>query len=289
MTRRVFPLPDFIEVELGTYCNRSCDWCGNAWSDRGRRRRAMEPSVWNGLLADLRRHRFRGRLAFHNYNEPLADPDFDHRLIEARRALRRAKLVLYTNGDFLDAARARSLESLGLDQANVTLYPENRHAFDPPDSTKIDRFLEKIDAKRGLRTDKRTKLVHTVRIGRLRVVVRVPRIENYNDRAGSVGLVSLGRGELRSAPCLMLHQAAAIDVHGRLKLCCQIYDTEVTPSGVVGDVRTGFVAVWRSELARDLRARLASAEFSNLPCQTCHHSMAQELWDRATSRLEGPP
>ena len=95
-------LPGFIEVELGTFCNRRCGWCPNAYSERGQQRRDMKDSTWEALLDDLHAARFRGWFAFHNYNEPLADPNLFARGERARARLPFAKLELHTNGDFLD-------------------------------------------------------------------------------------------------------------------------------------------------------------------------------------------
>lgn len=286
MTSRArFPLPDFVEVEIGTYCNRVCSWCPNGWHARGKDTRFMDDRVWRAVVDDLSRHRYRGRFAFHNYNEPLADPHLDDKIADARARMKHATLVLYTNGDFLDAARVRSLEALGVDQVNVTLYPKNDDAFAPPDASAIARFLARIDVQRGVRADKRSKLVHVARVRRMRLVVRVPRIERYGDRAGSVGLVRLTKKSARTEPCLLPQQAAAIDVDGNLKLCCHVYDASADPRGRVTSVRDGFVRAWRSLAMQRVRDRLAASDFAGLPCATCHHTMAQELWDRAASRL----
>ncbi|MCU0701369.1 MAG: hypothetical protein MUC96_33080, partial [Myxococcaceae bacterium] len=50
------PLPGFIEVEIGTYCNRQCAWCPNGWHDRGleARSKSMRDETWRALLDDPR-------------------------------------------------------------------------------------------------------------------------------------------------------------------------------------------------------------------------------------------
>ena len=102
-------LPDFIEVEIGTFCNRRCRWCPNGWHERGRQHDRMATRTWRRLLADLRRAEYAGWLAFHNYNEPLADPTLREKVDQARRALPRARLAVYTNGDLLDRAMLDAL------------------------------------------------------------------------------------------------------------------------------------------------------------------------------------
>jgi hypothetical protein len=276
----------FIEVEIGTYCNRVCTWCPNGWHDRGKERLSMADDTWRALLADLASRAwgprgYAGRFAFHNYNEPMADPRLLERIADARRAMPDAKLRIYTNGDYLNPARVQELKRAGVDHVNVTLYPRDEDAFAPPDARAIDRFLAKIDAVRGVRGEKATKLVHSTRVGRMRVVVRVPKIEHYTDRGGSVELVQLGaRAKLpqgvRTAPCDLPVSAAAIDVHGALKLCCHIYDTTRAENApyVFGHVgTTPFSVLWTSAALERTRAQLLRADFAGLAaCAACTHT-----------------
>lgn len=100
-------LPGFIEVELGTYCNRRGGWCPNAFSPRGQQRRAMQESTWEALLDDLHAHHFRGWFAFHNYNEPLADPHLLPRVERATERLLTWGDVLWSISRFCPGARPR--------------------------------------------------------------------------------------------------------------------------------------------------------------------------------------
>ena len=124
--------PKYIEVELTTFCNRKCSWCPNAYSDRGRRRDEMPEETWQALLSDLKRTRFRGELAFHNYNEPLADPHLLERLEQARRAVPKASLLIFTNGDLLTPELLQRLVEIGVAQIRVTLYPSEAKADEAP-------------------------------------------------------------------------------------------------------------------------------------------------------------
>ena len=108
-------LPGFIEVELGSFCNRRCGWCPNAFSERGQTRNEMKDSTWAALLDSLSAARFAGWFAFHNYNEPLADPRLLERVADARERLPHAKLELHTNGDFLDRLMLDALAGLGVE------------------------------------------------------------------------------------------------------------------------------------------------------------------------------
>lgn len=285
LTARVrAPLPHFLEVEIGTYCNRRCAWCPNGWHERGQSRLTMPRGVFSGLVENLGAHGFSGWFAFHNYNEPLADPALLDRLREARAALPAAKLDIHTNGDFLDAPLLEALRAAGLDALQVTLYPQGEAVFEPPHPARLAAFLSKLGiTRKGRLEDRPSKIERTVRVGRLALSVRLPRVERYNDRAGSVGLVGLRTPTPRIAPCSLPTRSAAIDVHGNLKVCCHIYDAAEPAMApyVMGRLSDApFTALWNGERMRAVRAQLAQADFAGLPaCANCSHR-APEWMDR---------
>lgn len=289
MTSRV-PLPGFIEVEIGTFCNRQCAWCPNGWHDRGLEARstAMADATWAALLDDLSRAEFAGWFAFHNYNEPMADPRLLERLRDARRAMPKAKLEVHTNGDFLTATSALALEAAGCSLTRVTLYPSNERAMEPPDEGRLHRFFHRLGRRSEARALKPSKLEHRSWVGEMELVVRLPRIDHYTDRAGNVRFEPLRTREARSAPCWLPFHSAAIDVHGALKLCCHIYDSTQADQRayVIGNVgEQPFTRLWRSRRMEALRKKLAQARFETLPaCRGCAHLTPGWMVPRARAR-----
>ncbi|MBI3180903.1 MAG: radical SAM/SPASM domain-containing protein [Myxococcales bacterium] len=269
-------------MELGSYCNRRCPWCPNGWHQRGQRREHMKESTWRALLRDLGAARYRGWLAFHNYNEPLADPHLFDRLRQARRALPRAHLEVLTNGDLLGRVTLRQLRTFGADLVRVTLYPPPQRAFDGPDKRALRAFMRRLGllAKAPLR-DRGSKIELHARQGRMRVIVRAPRLGHFTDRAGSVRMAELISRKRRRRQCLLPIHSAAVDYHGNLKLCCHIYDT-LQPSNrpyVIGNVeKVAFTRLWASPRMQSLRAKLAAADFRGLAaCARCSHRPTASL------------
>jgi pyruvate-formate lyase-activating enzyme len=284
------PLPGFIEVEIGTYCNRQCAWCPNGWHERGLKpaSRSMADGTWRALLSDLQGAGYSGWFAFHNYNEPMADPRLLERLADAHAALPDAKLEVHTNGDFLTTRSLRALAEAGCSLTRVTLYPSNERALEPPDEARLHRFLSRLSLASEERVEKTSKLEHRVRVGAMTLVVRLPRIEHYTDRAGSVHFEPIASTTPRSAPCWLPFHSAAIDVHGALKLCCHVYDTtapgmEAYVIGNVGEVP--FTRLWRSRRMESFRRQLARADFRRLEaCATCTHVSPSWMVPRARAR-----
>lgn len=286
----VAPLPGFIEVEIGTFCNRQCAWCPNGWHERGLETNAtsMRDETWRALLGDLGRASYRGWFAFHNYNEPMADPRLLTRMREARAAMPGARLELHTNGDFLTKTSLLALVDAGCALTRVTLYPSNEKALAPPDEARLHRFLGRLGLESREREQKTSKLEHRTRVSGMDLVIRLPRIEHYTDRAGSVHFEPLQRSTPRTHPCWLPFHSAAIDVHGALKLCCHIYDTTepAMRTYVVGNVgETPFTTLWRSRRMESLRRRLAKASFDRLPaCATCAHVSPEWMVPKARAR-----
>ncbi len=281
-------LPFFIEVELGSYCNRRCAWCPNAYSERGQQRRWMKASTWDALLASLHEARFRGWLAFHNYNEPLADPALLPRVEQARARLPGAKLELHTNGDLLDRPMLEALAARGVALVRVTLYPSNARAFAPPRPQRARRFLERLGLRVRGEAEKPGKLELRARLGRTAVVVRVPDVAAYSTRAGNAPLPGLRSTTRRTAPCLLPFHSAAVDYLGTLKLCCHVFDTRRPDARpyVIGNVEeTPFVELWKGPRMTALRHKLMGADFEGLPaCAGCAHRTPKSL-DRAVQPL----
>lgn len=266
-------MPGFIEVELGSFCNRRCGWCPNAYSERGLAKKHMAVATWEALLDDLHRCRYAGWLAFHNYNEPLADPFLLPRVRRARERLPHAKLELHTNGDLLDRTMLEALVAGGVTLIRVTLYPSNARAFEPPEPGRAERFLSRLGVPKRSQREKPSKLELGASFGDTELVVRVPRIATYSTRAGEAPLEGLRDTEQRTSPCYLPFHSAAIDWLGNLKLCCHDATLKSAAPTIIGNVaETPFSELWKGERMQALRGQLARADFEGLAfCQGCAH------------------
>ncbi|MFH1809641.1 MAG: radical SAM/SPASM domain-containing protein [Pseudomonadota bacterium] len=212
MAARVrMPLPGYLEVEIGTYCNRRCAWCPNGSHSCGRRHHHMSEEVWRALLDDLRGHDYRGWFAFHDYNEPLANPRFDEVLAICREVLPDASWLLQTNGDALTAEN----------------FDELRHFF----SAIAINFYDERSAKRfaalGLAyvaAEHPGRIQHPGRLrrapgqnrGRGEAVVQL----NHKNLDTSWIELPVEAGQVR-APCTHLWRDAAVGHDGLFYLCCR--------------------------------------------------------------------
>lgn len=281
-------LPNYIEIETSRYCNRRCGWCPNGSHESRRVQELMPWPLLSGILAQLATLRFHGWLAFHNYNEPLANSRLLEELAAAHLALPACSLSIFTNGDLLTPELLTSLESAGLAHLRVTLYPNTRarNGTKEPSSEAITNWLH---AKRLIGcldwhpATARQGAALATSIGDLRVEVIRPDLRKYNWRGGTAPAIS---GVARTAPCFMTSHSASIDYRGRLKMCCNVFP-EATghEQYVVGNLSdSSFESLWLSESMQSYRMAHARGDWSSSTiCAKCSHRLPpdQELAIRA--------
>lgn len=274
--------PHFIEIEIGSFCNRTCAWCGNGWDLRGRKKNYIHQPVWEKIIYDLSRKNYSGWLAFHNYNEPLADPTIYDKVSFVNAKLPGAKTAIYTNGDYLNETTIAKLLKLDVREIRVTLYPANADIFVEQPDEKMHTFIANLklkDIQATVESGKRGREAR-FKVANSTFHVILPNIKSYTDRAGTVKIGELRLPSRRQTPCFLPTHSAAIDYKGNLKLCCQIYDVEADGNLEfnIGNVyETDFWELWDSEKMKVFRLNALSAKFDSMgSCQFCTHSISDE-------------
>ncbi|MGP3948507.1 radical SAM/SPASM domain-containing protein [Streptomyces sp. 7N604] len=109
-----------VELEVGSRCNRACSYCPVSIMPRPPVPARMAEEVFARTLEELARIRFRGRISYHLYNEPLLRVDLDKLVARVQARLPDALQVLNTNGDLLNDRRYWELREAGIDYFYVT-------------------------------------------------------------------------------------------------------------------------------------------------------------------------
>ena len=118
-----FPLVSLFEVSLSGLCNRQCPFCPRA--DHRVYPNVNEfitPSLHTKMMRELEALRYTGLIVYSGYSEPLIHKGIDRLVQEARSRCPKAKIEVYTNGDFLTVELLRRLFQAGLDTVLVSLY-----------------------------------------------------------------------------------------------------------------------------------------------------------------------
>ena len=120
----LLPQVQRISFELSNLCNYS--HCHKKCpASRVVTPKSLPAAVVRKSLLELSSIAYSGVIAFHRYNEPLADPRLFSFIQMARETCPRSKILILTNGFFLTQQLADELETLGIWILAVSAYSKN--------------------------------------------------------------------------------------------------------------------------------------------------------------------
>lgn len=145
--RLFFNWVNYVEIEISSLCNRKCDYCPSSKSNRIRE--LLPKEFFLKIITELQSIDYSGNLAFHQYNEPLLEFEY---LIEciriARTMLPEARLLLYTNGDFLTQNVYELLIREGINEMHISCHLDKDETWS---KELADKKIESMKRKIGLR------------------------------------------------------------------------------------------------------------------------------------------
>lgn len=222
-----------IYIEISESCNRKCIFCPN--HDEARYStsagKQVDKIIYSRLCEELGKIGYKGTLGFHLYNEPLINYDhFKNCLKTSRKLIPSAKLVLNTNGDFLNSERLREIFALGLSSMHVSLYaPRDGAEFSLEIAqTTITNMARKLDLelKQDLIKKSKDRVSFGASIAAGQIVNLV--MENFNQQG--VGYSSRMEdsseslaGWQRKNSCSSPLEQILIDINGNYLPCCNIH------------------------------------------------------------------
>jgi radical SAM protein with 4Fe4S-binding SPASM domain len=203
------------------------------------------------LLQQLVQLGFSGEINFHFYAEPLLNKRLAWFSAQAKEQLPKSTIVLYTNGDFLSAARYRQLRESGVDVFYVT-----RHDDDVPD------WLLPLLAERDVVLDYGSKI-------------------KLNNRGGYLGPPKDPR--VHSFPCVYPSLAIIVTIDGNILPCSCDFDEKMS----FGNIKERSLhEIWNSERAVSFRRSVLAGHRSQYDlCRNCdYYSSEIEGYDFETRR-----
>lgn len=269
-------IPQYVEVETSRYCNRVCEWCPNASLNDRRIQELLPWSCLEAVVTSLAKVAYGGWFAFHNYNEPLANPRIIDEVALVSRVLPSARPSIFTNGDRLTDDIFAKLAANGLAHMRVTVYPRKR-ARQKPSFEALWMWLE----RRPFLRSKAWKQV-TLRQGPAlmyggppEIVLICPEIDGYYDRGGTVQWLSAAQ---RHAPCYLTSRSLSIDYLGNIKMCCNVVTgADTHREHMLGNVKDiDVIDVWNSPAFEAIRERHTRSDWSTTTiCRTCTQELKE--------------
>jgi radical SAM protein with 4Fe4S-binding SPASM domain len=236
----------------------------------------MDWSTLQSVIKSLSRHDYEGWLAFHNYNEPLANPRIIREVASARQQLAHAALTIYTNGDYLTDDLFRELTIAGVAQMRITVYPHPLHNGETSHAS-LWQWLEKRPFLQGGRWNEviLRQGPALVKDNRMALEIISPDISRYYDRGGTLPALSISRED---RPCFITSHSLSIDYRGDIKMCCNVV-THHSPHQqyLFGNVREcDAIDVWNSPRFAAIRRAHRQSKWSDTPiCATCRQETPQ--------------
>jgi hypothetical protein len=266
---------DQVEIEVFSYCNRTCSFCPNSIIDRRSVNNYMPESLYLRVLNELAEIDYAGAVTYSRYNEPLADRIILSRIRQARAALPNAHLMTFTNGDYLTRDLLDELRDAGLNQLIIMTYlAEKANYSDVKVLTAMTRKIadlgllcEFTEASAGLcyEADLRYKDMAVSIMARNFAVVGA-------DRGAQVATEKYER----FGWCPIVFKHLYIDWNGSVVPCCNIRsDAPAHKDYIVDDLSSGrsIFEAYASSALVEWRRGLFSYGPKPAPCNSCSHAV----------------
>jgi MoaA/NifB/PqqE/SkfB family radical SAM enzyme len=266
-----------VEVEVFSYCNRTCWFCPNATIDRRSVNHYMDEALYLRILTELAEINFSHVITYSRYNEPLADRIILERLRQARQLLPNAILSTHTNGDYLTRAYLDDLRDAGLNRIVIMTYLGNNEEFS--DKKVLSRLTTKA-VELGLKCEFTLALAGV----RYNATLSYEGMGVYM-QARNFDVVGTDRGKLvqlepyvRTSWCPVVFEDLYIDWNGRVVPCCNIRSDAPEHQGyVVDDLSSGrsIFEAWASSDLVGWRRSLFNQEEKAAPCDSCRYAVME--------------
>jgi radical SAM protein with 4Fe4S-binding SPASM domain len=277
-----------ISIAISSYCNRQCSYCPNSIADRKTHDHRMDDGLFFNIVRQLSAIDYAGVVHVHRYNEPLADRAYAlSRIRDIHVFVPKARIVIFTNGDYLDREYLAALAERGVAEVNVTVHGG------PGGKIDIDSLMIEQDrriADLGLTVtftpadpaaQQREKL-RTATGSHGAMTVQINAVDFYRGKevghtwAFDRGVLPITRRYVREKPCLAQFYQMEIEWDGTLLPCCQI-NNDAFPHNdyVLGklDAQSDMFAAWTNEHYVAWRIRMSTSEQKGAPCTTCNYGL----------------
>jgi MoaA/NifB/PqqE/SkfB family radical SAM enzyme len=264
-----------IEIEIHNYCNRSCAWCPNNKIERGKFQ-VLPLSVYCNVLESLASQKYSGTISYSRYNEPLFDLDLLSRYTGlARKIVPRARLVMNTNGDFLDI---KSVFDAGIDELSIMDYDCHGLNYCKGRLGEADVEILKENGSYLYGVFKSLKVVYCVDWPLNNAIYNRGGFFKTGSEFESEGqkkkvLTLTEDGCQRDRICMEPTYFIGIDFNGCVTPCCHIRsDNPAHQPFILGNVKEGdIVAIYNSSGALRMRKMLTEGHSVHFPdpCRYC--------------------
>lgn len=226
-----------IHLEINTDCNRACSYCSNSLFPK--KREHMDVDLYRKIIDELDDIRYCGQIAPNLSSEPTLHPELSELMLYARK-IKNARIVIYTDGDFMNRRRFDQLRKTGVDAFIITQHGQNT----PKPLTELMDSLTPSEKK----------------------VVIYQTLNEFNlFNRGIPGLITSEKRAVPS-PCFVADYDLTILANGDIAQCCNDFNGE----HIFGNVnRQSIKEIWSSSDYRAFRGEVRRGQFNHSVCRRC--------------------
>ena len=274
-----------IEIEISSFCNRTCWFCPNSLIDRKQKIEFPE-SVFLRCIDNLAEIEYDGILNFHRFNETLADKELIlKRLKQARSKLPKAKLGIFSNGDYLTRKYLDALKNAGMSYMIISYYLKKNESFEKTRVLKpaMQKMAKKLNLDYEVSID--TPQEYGVSFKYPGVDYILYRCWNPNtggiDRGGVITQISKRESKKRDYGCHFPLLIIYIDYNCLVIPCCNLRsDVDSHKDFIMGDMREmDLFEVFSSPKYITMRQILIPHTPKPGPCATCTYDTNATIYD----------
>lgn len=137
-----------VEIEIFSYCNRTCWFCPNSIIDRHSENHFMPEEQYLKILEQLKEINYSNIITYSRYNEPLSNREiFIKRIKQARKYCPNAFIRTNSNGDFLTSLEyLDEIAAAGINEIDVQCYlNENEEYTLETFKNKANKFTKRLN------------------------------------------------------------------------------------------------------------------------------------------------
>lgn len=268
---------NLIEIEIASYCNRTCWFCPNFIIDRHTNSIELEEELYLKIINNLKEINYSNQISFHRFNEPLANRELIiKRVKQAREALPNANLQIFTNGDYLTRDYLDELRKVGTNIIIMSFYSKENNQFDVNKIIKpsMDKMAKRLGLEYNILIDDNSEYTIKFDYYDLYFIYKAKNFEEIgSDRGGSVNNIHVKKENIRNYGCFYPIADLYIDYNGLVMPCCNMRsDVEMHEPYILGDIHNSdLFEIFSSEKFINMRKYLYSDTEKNGPCLHCHY------------------
>ncbi len=225
----------FVNIELNRKCNRKCSYCPLSKYPDFKKEEKMNFGDFKKIVNQLKKINYSSNFCFAGYYEPLMDNDIFNFIDYVKDNLKKARLVLYTNGDFLDREKFEKLKKRSV-LLIISLHEDkNNESY---------QRLFKITKGKN--------------------VIFKRNIEKYilSTRGG---VVSVKNKEFKTN-CIIPSAQLTIDVSGNVLICFDDFFSEYS-YGNIKELK--ILEIWNNEKFKETKKSLLKGKSKDKICENC--------------------